>query len=189
MAGRSGPGAGKGRIVRIALAIAVLMAAGVEAEQPAENGTIEFVPPATEQQTAEPFRLPPHRFDWQARRMQTVTENLEVWDVTFPSPIKTAEESNNTVHGEYYRSRQSGRRPAVVVLHILGGDFPLSRLFCNALGARRACRSSSKCLITDLVAIPIRRGEWSAPIRANGLGNDAGSARHPPCDGLAGRPA
>jgi dienelactone hydrolase len=119
--------------VSLVLAIAVLMAAGVEAEQPAENGTIEFVPPATEQQTAEPFRLPPHRFDWQARRMQTVTENLEVWDVTFPSPIKTAEESNNTVHGEYYRSRQSGRRPAVVVLHILGGDFPLSRLFCNAL--------------------------------------------------------
>jgi dienelactone hydrolase len=74
-----------------------------------------------------------NHFEWQARRMRTVTETLEVWDVTFSSPVTTAVEANNMVHAEYYRSRQPGKRPAVIVLHILGGDFPLSRLFSNAL--------------------------------------------------------
>jgi hypothetical protein len=37
---------------------------------------------------------------------------------------------------------QPGKRPAVIVLHILGGDFPLSRLFCNASGA--SCRGNVK---------------------------------------------
>jgi dienelactone hydrolase len=65
--------------------------------------------------------------------MDTVTDTLEVWQTTFPSPVTTPVEANNTVHAEYYRSRLPGRRPAVIVLHILGGDFPLSRLFSNAL--------------------------------------------------------
>ena len=56
-----------------------------------------------------------------------------MWDVTFPSPVVTPQASNNTVHAEFYRSKRDGRRPAVIVLHILGGDFPLSRLFCNRL--------------------------------------------------------
>lgn len=79
------------------------------------------------------FQLAPQAFAWEASRMQTVTPTLEVWNVTFPSPVVTDVPANNTVHGEYYRSRRDGRRPAVIVLHILGGDFPLSRLFCNCL--------------------------------------------------------
>jgi dienelactone hydrolase len=65
--------------------------------------------------------------------MDTVTQTLEVWNVTFPSPVKTPEDANNTVHCEYYRSSASGQRPGVIVLHILGGDFPLARLFANTL--------------------------------------------------------
>jgi dienelactone hydrolase len=47
---------------------------------------------------------------------------------------------NNTVHCEYFRPLSPGKHPAVVVLHILGGDFELSRLFCrhmaqNGVGA------------------------------------------------------
>ena len=61
------------------------------------------------------------------------SQTIEVWDVTFPSPVVTPQASNNTVHAEFYRSKRDGRRPAVIVLHILGGDFPLSRLFCNRL--------------------------------------------------------
>jgi dienelactone hydrolase len=98
-----------------------------------EHGTVHFVPAAGESSIAERFRLAQHDFAWQARRMETVTQTLEVWDVTFPSPVKTAEEANNTVHCEYYRSRAGGRRPGVIVLHILGGDFPLARLFANTL--------------------------------------------------------
>jgi dienelactone hydrolase len=102
-------------------------------DRPTEHGVATFTPTAAEDNVAARFRLEPHTFDWQARRMQTVTDHLEVWDVTFPSPVKTPEEPNNTVHCEYYRARCPGRRPGVIVLHILGGDFPLSRLFCNAL--------------------------------------------------------
>jgi dienelactone hydrolase len=74
-----------------------------------------------------------NHFEWQATRMQMASPTLEVWDVTFPSPVRTSVEANNTVHAEYYRSRRDGRRPAVIVLHILGGDFELSRLFANCL--------------------------------------------------------
>jgi len=119
--------------VTAACAWAALLAITADVERPVERGVVEFVPTATESQLAERFRLEQHSFAWEARRMRTVTDNLEVWDVTFPSAVKTPELLNNTVHCEYYRSRQAGSRPGVIVLHILGGDFALSRLFCNAL--------------------------------------------------------
>ena len=118
----------------IACLLAVLVvAAPPEFDRPTERGAIDFIPTARESQIAERFRLAPHRFAWEAQPTTLVTDNFEVWEVTFPSPVTTAEEANNTVHCEYFRSRQSGQRPGVIVLHILGGDFPLSRLFCNML--------------------------------------------------------
>jgi dienelactone hydrolase len=101
--------------------------------RPVDRGVVSFALTSEEPLVAERFRLSAHTFAWEAKRMQTVTENLEVWEVTFPSPVHTPVEVNNTVHGEYYRSRRVSRGPGVVVLHILGGDFALSRLFCNAL--------------------------------------------------------
>jgi len=124
--------------VIVACACAALLVIAADADRPQQRGTVDFAPTAAEAQIAERFRLSQHRFAWEARRMQTVTENLEVWDVTFPSPLNTPEESNNTVYCEYYRSRHSGPRPGVIVLHILGGDFALSRLFCNALAQHGA---------------------------------------------------
>ena len=56
-----------------------------------------------------------------------------MWNVTFPSPVVTPFEANNTVHCEYFQPKRAGKHPAVIVLHILGGDFPLSRLFCNRM--------------------------------------------------------
>jgi len=111
----------------------ILCSRAIAHDRPVEQGTVQFKPSEAESSVAERFRLEEGAFDWQARRMETVTEALEVWDVTFPSPVTTLEEANNTVHCEYYRSRLSGPRPGVIVLHILGGDFPLSRLFANAL--------------------------------------------------------
>jgi dienelactone hydrolase len=98
-----------------------------------ERGTVRFQPSAAESNVPERFRLTESSFDWQAQRMLPATKTIEVWDVTFPSPVETPEELNNTVHCEYYRSHLPGKRPAVIVLHILGGDFPLARLFANAL--------------------------------------------------------
>jgi dienelactone hydrolase len=113
--------------------IPAIGAVGADDDRPTARGTVQFIPTVGEGNVAERFRLAAHPFDWQARRMETFSETLEVWDVTFPSPLETPEVLNNTVPCEYYRSRREGRRPGVIVLHILGGDFPLSRLFCNAL--------------------------------------------------------
>jgi dienelactone hydrolase len=98
-----------------------------------DRGIARFTPTTAEAQIAERFRLQPASFDWQAEQISTISDNFQVLNVTFPSPVKTADEANNTVHCEYFRCRQPGQRPAVIVLHILGGDFPLSRLFCNTL--------------------------------------------------------
>lgn len=120
---------------RVALLLLLLsVGVGQGADQlRTENGRVQFAPADAEAQIAERFRLPPQAFDWQAKRVHEVEQNFEIWEVTFPSPVKTPEEANNTVHCEYFRSLRGGQRPAVVVLHILGGDFPLSRLFCNTL--------------------------------------------------------
>jgi len=101
-----------------------------------ERGKADFVPTAAEADVPLAFRLEAHAFDWEARRMLTELDAFTVWDVTFPSPVESPVAVNNTVHCEYYQTHAAGRRPAVIVLHILGGDFPLSRMFCNALARR-----------------------------------------------------
>lgn len=109
---------------------------GTEAgERLTSSGNVDYRPAAMELESkvAERFQLPAHSFSWQAQSLGLDSDNLEIWDVTFPSPVKTPHEVNNTVHCEYYQPKIAGRRPAVIVLHIMGGDFALSRVFCNAL--------------------------------------------------------
>lgn len=100
---------------------------------PPLSGTVKFTPTAAEAAIVERFRLAAHEFAWRAQPLGADSKTVEVWDVTFPSPVVTPHENNNTVHAEYYKPLRAGKRPAVIVLHILGGDFPLSRLFCNRL--------------------------------------------------------
>jgi len=102
------------------------------------SGSAEYRPAAPELEAKVPkrFRMDAHTFTWQAQSLGLDSENLEIWDVTFPSPVQTPHEVNNTVHCEYYQPKVVGRRPAVIVLHILGGDFALSRVFCNALAQK-----------------------------------------------------
>lgn len=133
-------GAGGGWLGCVLRAGVICTAAGLLPRACAEHevavhfsGVVEPRPSPQEERVPPRFQLPQEAFAWQARRMQTVTPTLEVWNVTFPSPVVTDVPANNTVHAEFYRSRREGRRPAVIVLHILGGDFPLSRLFCNCL--------------------------------------------------------
>jgi dienelactone hydrolase len=97
------------------------------------TGTATFKPTPAESNVPERFRLTPGEFPWQADPLNADSSTVEVWDVTFPSPVVTPHEANNTIHCEYFQPKREGKRPAVIVLHILGGDFPLSRLFCNRL--------------------------------------------------------
>ncbi len=79
------------------------------------------------------FRLSAHKFAYRAVSRQTVSPRFSWSEVTFPSPVETRSKANNTVHCEYFRPvvRPGQRVPGVVVLHILGGEFALSRVFCR----------------------------------------------------------
>lgn len=103
------------------------------------SGEIRFELTDKEPQVAEMYHLDPHSFTFKQEFQKTSFKAFDVSLVTFPSPVKTAHESNNTVHCEYFRSLSPGKHPAVVVLHILGGDFELSRTFCKHMAQNDVC--------------------------------------------------
>lgn len=103
------------------------------------QGEVKYLPAENEQGIPERFQLASHSFSYEAVRFPLESKTFEIWDVTFPSPVTTLQAANNTVHCEYFLPKQlepGKKAPAVIVLHILGGDFQLSRLFCNALAQR-----------------------------------------------------
>jgi dienelactone hydrolase len=99
---------------------------------PLDRGEVAFRPTSQESTVPERFRLAPAVFPFEVEH-RLDTEFYTVSAVRFPSPIVSPEPENNTVHAEYFRPRREGRRPAVVVLHILGADFALSRYLASRL--------------------------------------------------------
>jgi dienelactone hydrolase len=61
---------------------------------------------------------------------------LKWYDVRFRSPVETPHRENNTVHAELFRPEKGGPFPCVLVLHIAGGDFRLSRFLASSLAYR-----------------------------------------------------
>lgn len=110
------------------------------ADRPHRTGEVRYEPPKSEDGVPEQFRLDKHTFSFDEDIRSRPGDRTYTSRVTFPSPVTTEHVNNNTVHCEYYRPADvaAGEKlPGVVVLHILGGDFPLSRLFCNALAQQR----------------------------------------------------
>jgi len=99
---------------------------------------IVFEPGPSEADVPELFRMSANHFLARREPVETVSKSFTISNVTFPSPVVTPHEVNNTVHCEYFAPRREGSRPGVVVLHILGGDFELSRLFCRYLADQGA---------------------------------------------------
>ncbi len=104
----------------------------------AEKGTVRFDPAEAEGDIPEPFRQAAHDFEYVAQPMEGFTSSkaskiVRMSKVTFPSPVETEEIPNRTVHAEYFQPAGKGPFPAVVVLHILGGDFVLSETIANHL--------------------------------------------------------
>jgi dienelactone hydrolase len=97
-----------------------------------ERGEVTFAPGDAEAAVPEAFRLAPGEFGYERERLR-VTPEYTVWAVRFASPIVTPEPENNTVHAEYFQPSGPGRHAAVVVLHILGSDFALSRYLAARL--------------------------------------------------------
>jgi hypothetical protein len=80
------------------------------------------------------FRLPDHEFEYEQSAGRLVA-GVMTSNLTFPSPVTTAHPRNNTVHCEYFAPVPGASCPAVVVLHILGGDFELSRICCRTMAS------------------------------------------------------
>jgi cephalosporin-C deacetylase-like acetyl esterase len=144
-------------IAALSIGLVALPASAQAADAPAENlvdrllepvgqplppegdvcrqGVIYHQPPARKAPCPDQFKLKPDPFRFLQTAPFTITSKLNVSNVTFPSPVTTPHEKNNTVHCEYYRPTPDtdGKVPGVIVLHILGGDFALSRVFCLAL--------------------------------------------------------
>lgn len=101
-----------------------------------ERGETAFTPTAAERAVPEQFRLGPAVFPYE-REALFATPRYTVSRLRFPSPITTPDVENNVVHAEYFDPVGSGvKSPAVVVLHILGSDFPLSRYMAARLADR-----------------------------------------------------
>lgn len=116
-------------IPTLAMTLALLGPTGPEA------GEVNFTPAATEAQVPERFRLKAARFWYRLEPLRS-TPGYDVLKLTFPSPIVTDVRENNTVHAEYFRPNTPGKHAGVVVLHILGSDFPLSRYMAARLADR-----------------------------------------------------
>ncbi len=100
-----------------------------------ERGEVTFRPTPQEKAVPERFRLNEAAFSFE-REPKFESDAFNVSLVRFPSPITTPDAVNNTVHAEYFQPNGHGRRPAVVVLHILGADFALSRYVAVRLAER-----------------------------------------------------
>ena len=103
-----------------------------------ERGEVSFRPTVDEPGVPDRFRLAAAVFPFEMEP-KLDQPGYEVSAVRFPSPIVTPDPENNTVHADYFRpkgGKPGQKRPAVIVLHILGADFALSRYLCARLADR-----------------------------------------------------
>lgn len=99
------------------------------------RGEATFRPSEAESSVPERFRLEGATFPYEMEDLRR-DRKYTVWAVRFPSPVESPDPENNTVHAEYFRPEGEGHRPAVLVLHILGADFALSRYMAARLADR-----------------------------------------------------
>jgi dienelactone hydrolase len=130
-----------------------------------EKGTVQFRPLGDQHEIPERYRLEKHTFPYEMTRKRDLPiSGLEIYDLQFPSPVKSPCPENNTVFAEYYRPKGSGPFPAAIVLDITGGDQSLSRTIASQLaqhqvaalfvqmayyGPRRPAGSKLRLLSTD----------------------------------------
>ena len=110
------------------LALAFGLPSGVETAE------ARFVPTAAEASVPALYQLPAATYRYEFEPVLD-EPRYAVAKVRFPSPVVSPFEVNNTVHAEYFRPKGDGKRPAVVVLHILGADFALARYYAARLAS------------------------------------------------------
>lgn len=100
------------------------------------SGTAHFRTLPAEKRVPELFRLSRHDFPYETEYERS-SGPVRIYKVRFPSPVSGREKANNIVHGNYFQPQGPGPFPGVVVLHILGGEFPLSQMVANGLARRK----------------------------------------------------
>jgi cephalosporin-C deacetylase-like acetyl esterase len=105
----------------------VLASHGLAAEP--VTGTVRF-DPADDDRGLVPdrYRLPARSFDYtMAPRHELRTSAVDVYDVTFPSPVNSGIPENDTVYAEYFVPRGPSKFPGVIILDILDGATVIPR--------------------------------------------------------------
>lgn len=125
------------RLLLVACCLASVSVRSVAAQDSAaekiRRGTVAYSSPRGDEKVPARFRLPDHEFPYEIEATAEISQRIGKSLVRFPSPVETPVASNNTVHCEYFFPKREGKVPGVIVLHILGGDFPLARAFANYL--------------------------------------------------------
>jgi len=140
---------------------------GADTTAKPETGTFRFEPKDDEKAgVAERYRMPAQNFDFKlSLRHDLPVSGVRVFDLTFPSAVKTDILENNTVHCELYMPAGKGPFPAVVALDILQGNAVIARGECMHLaqhgvagmvvymahyGPRRPPNSDTKLISTNI---------------------------------------
>ena len=156
-----------------------------------ERGEVAFRPGPEEASVPERFRLEPAVFTYELEPALD-GPNYTVSRLRFPSPINDARTREQRRPRRVF-SRPNGpgpKRPAVIVLHILGADFPLSRYMAARLADRGVAALFVKLPVLRRAPAGRRRpGREEVPLgghRADGDRHAAGHLRRPPRRRLAG---
>ena len=120
-----------------ALLVPLVLATPLLADpKPTQTGKVTFKAVDDQACVAECYRLAPTEFAYQLKpKRELVVSGIDIYDLTFPSPVKTKYAENNTVHAEYYRPKGKGPFPGVIILDILDGSQVVSRAVATVLAA------------------------------------------------------
>jgi dienelactone hydrolase len=112
---------------RTAFAALLALAAPVFATD-AERGTLKVPADDAKAPVAERFRLTEFAGEYTlSLRYDLRHSGVIVYDLTFPSPVKSDIAENNTVHAEYFVPKTQAKVPAVIVLDIMQGNQLIAR--------------------------------------------------------------
>ncbi len=141
-----------------------------------ERGEVAFRPGPEESSVPERFRLESANFTYELEPVIS-TPNYTVSRLRFPSPITTPDPENNVVHAEYFAPVGRGPKcPAVVVLHILGADFPLSQIHGGPPG-----RSGGRGALLEVALLRRASTGRHGPERQGGFCPRTSNGRSTPC--------
>jgi dienelactone hydrolase len=151
---------------RLALTALALSLCGPAFGGDSERGTLAIPADSPDAPVAERYRLVAYRGEYTLTlRYDLRHSGVTVYDLTFPSPVKSDIPENNTVYAQYFVPKGREKAPAAVVLDIMQGNQLIARgeamwLAQNGVAAlvvvlphyneRRAPGSRTKLVSTNL---------------------------------------